>query len=107
MNRGFLGRLGFMVAHGELAGFLEQLDRRRARLTALAECGSGELRDEARTVGEELLAAREELRVQQEELVAAQAVAALTSANYNDIVASTDTAHLVTDLEGLILGANG
>ena len=96
-----------MVADGELARFLHQLDQRRARLAALATSGSGELGDEARTVGEELLTAREELRVQQEELVAAHAIATLTGADYDNMIAESDTPYLQTDLDGLLLEANG
>jgi PAS domain-containing protein len=95
-----------MSARPEFARFLTELDSRRLRLESLAEKESGDVRKEVRAASGQLLAAREELRVQQQELEAAQAATFLTGADYDQAFAGTAIACLRTNSHGLIVEAN-
>src|SRR5215468_2583404 len=95
-----------MSARPELARFLTELDSHRLRLESLAEKQSGDVRDEVRAASDQLLAAREELCMQQQELEAAQAAAFVTGTEYDRAFADTVVACLRTNSQGLIVEAN-
>lgn len=95
-----------MSGRPELARFLTELDDRRRRLESLVDAESGEVRDEVRAASNQLLAAREELRVQQQELEAAQLAALLTGAEYDRAFVDEALPCLRTDHHGLIVETN-
>jgi len=95
-----------MVAQDELASLFEQMNQRRARLAELVGPDDSELTLEAAAVGQDLLVAMEELRVQQEELQVARSVATLTAAGYEDSFMDAPTAYITSDRQGLVLAAN-
>lgn len=90
----------------ELATFLSELDAYRLRLESLAEQESGDVRDEVRAASGQLLAAREELCMQQQELEVARAAAFVTGAEYERAFADTAIPCLRTDHHGLIVDVN-
>ncbi len=90
----------------ELATFLSELDAYRLRLESLADQESGAVRDEVRAASGQLLAAREELCVQEQELEVARAAAFLTGAEYERAFADTPIPLLRTDHHGLIVEVN-
>lgn len=95
-----------MSARPGFARFLTELDAHRVRLDSLADRESGDICDEVRAASDELLAAREELCVQEQQLEAAQAAAFLTGAEYERAFADTAIACLRTNAHGLIVEAN-
>jgi PAS domain-containing protein len=95
-----------MFAHPELTSFLTELDSYRLRLESLADTESGDIRDEVRAASEQLLAAREELCMQQQELEAARAAALLTGAEYERSFVDTTIPCLRTDQDGIIVAVN-
>lgn len=95
-----------MAARPDFTRFLTELDSHRLRLETLAEKESGDLRDEVRAASDQLLAAREELCVQEQELETARAAAFLTGADYERAFGQTAIACLRTNPHGLIVEAN-
>jgi PAS domain-containing protein len=95
-----------MSARPELARFITELDSHRLRLESLAQKESGDVRDEVRAASDQMLAAREEHRMQQQELETAQAAAFVTGTEYERAFGDTAVACLRTNSQGLIVEAN-
>jgi PAS domain S-box-containing protein len=97
------------VASFELNRFLADIETRRERLIGVA--GSEADResaalDELAELGEHLIAADEELRVQQEELDRARETMAIMALDRDVLLDSSPTAYVLTDDRGVVLRAN-
>jgi PAS domain-containing protein len=93
----------------ELDQFLADLGGRRERLLQLVQpedAGQAALLDELTELGEQLIIAEEELRVQQEELSAAAALAQHLLQEREELRSSSARPYLLTDRRGVVLRAN-
>jgi len=93
----------------ELNRFLADLGTRRQRLLKLAEPADhrpADLMDELNEVGEQLIVADEELRVQQEELEEARAALLSLRAERDLLLEHSGKAYVVTDDRGVVVRAS-
>lgn len=97
-----------MRSQSELEEFLSRLRDYRARLARDGSpvAGPGDRRlDDVAELGEDLLLAEEELRVQHEELVAVRLEMEHMLARTAELFGTSSTAHVITDQRGMIVDA--
>jgi PAS domain S-box-containing protein len=97
-----------MVAEPELNRFLAELNARRRRLS-VAGTGSSfdaDVLAELTELGEQLVVADAELRAQHEELEAAREALLRAQSSYEQLLAETTTAYLLTDQDGIVRQLN-
>jgi PAS domain S-box-containing protein len=94
----------------EVGAFLQQLRARREKLLALTQTGTApagaELGRAIDEIGEQLLVADEELRVQSEHLEESTRRLDLLVAAYEELFANAPVAYVQTDADGLVLRMN-
>jgi PAS domain S-box-containing protein len=97
-----------MVAEPELGRFLAELNTRRRLLSAAGAQSSfdAEVLAELTELGEQLVVADAELRAQHEELEAAREALLRAQVSYEQLLAETPTAYLLTDQNGIVRQLN-
>jgi PAS domain-containing protein len=89
----------------ELDEFLLRLQDSRSRLDARAPSGDVERQGDVAELGEELLVAEEQLRVQHEELAAVRLEMNHVLVRTAELFGAASTAYAITDVQGLIIDA--
>ncbi|MHA3701805.1 ANTAR domain-containing protein [Jatrophihabitans sp. YIM 134969] len=95
-----------MTADPDLDHFLSELGGRRLRLLSLAEPQPPALLEELTELGEQLLVAEEELRVQQEALEETRRSLRRMAEQRDDLWMSAPSAQAVTDRRGVVRAVN-
>jgi PAS domain S-box-containing protein len=97
-----------MVAEPELDRFLAELNARQRRLSVVGTGSSfdADVLAELTELGEQLVVADAELRAQHEELEAAREALLRARSSYEQLLAETTTAYLLTDQDGIVRQLN-